>query len=447
LLNGLLRLSTNPDVRPQRLVEYLSQRAGLLLPRGVQVYTFPHRTFQEYLAACYLTDHDFPDQVADLSRQDPNRWREVALLAGAKAVRGTGSAIWLLVEALCENDYALNNILPADIWGAHLAGQALAETGDLKQVNARNQKKLARVQDWLVQIIRMHDFAATERTQAGDTLARLRDTRKAATTLEHMEFCLVPAGPFHMGHKEEGDAEPHLNEKLHYDYWLALYPITVAQYAQFVEATQHKPKDPDFLKDPANRPVRFVTWHEAMKFCAWLTELWRAQKMLPQNWKVQLPSEAEWEKAARGGVQIPQAAITRSIADLSAPPSFSLIENEKPQRRYPWGEEADPNRANYHDTKIGNTSAVGCFPNGVSPYGCEEMSGNVWEWTRSLWGSKYPYDPRDGRENLQAGDDIRRVVRGGAFISLHRFVRCSCRVGSYPLFWDVNLGFRIALSP
>ena len=102
----------------------------------------------------------------------------------------------------------------------------------------------------------------------------------------------------------------------------------------------------------------------------------------------------------------------------------------------------------------GATSAVGCFPGGVSPYGCEEMSGNVWEWTRSLWGKSwsnpdfmYPYKPNDGREKLSGASDILRVVRGGSFLNNHRNVRCSSRYWYYPGGWDAYVGFRVMLSP
>jgi predicted NACHT family NTPase len=127
LVDRLLHLSQNPDVRPARLVEYLAEPAGLLLPRGVGVYTFPHRTLQEYLAACHLTVQDYPRRLAELVRSDPDRWREVALLAGAKAGRGAPFAAWALVDVLAPPVPPEQVLVPEDLWGAQLAGQALVE--------------------------------------------------------------------------------------------------------------------------------------------------------------------------------------------------------------------------------------------------------------------------------------------------------------------------------
>ncbi|MBN2393752.1 MAG: NACHT domain-containing protein, partial [Anaerolineae bacterium] len=130
LVDGLLRATPNPEVNPVRLAEYLRDRAGVLAARGEGVYTFPHRTFQEYLAACYLTDHGFPRQVAQLLRADPQRWREATLLAGAKAARGTASAAWNLAEALCYRKPPVTGCAAdedSECWGALLAAQVLLE--------------------------------------------------------------------------------------------------------------------------------------------------------------------------------------------------------------------------------------------------------------------------------------------------------------------------------
>jgi formylglycine-generating enzyme required for sulfatase activity len=135
-----------------------------------------------------------------------------------------------------------------------------------------------------------------------------------------------------------------------------------------------------------------------------------------------LPSEAEWEKTARG----------------------------TDGRVYPWGNEPGPNRANYGDTGIDSSSAVGCFPGGASPYGVEDLSGNVWEWTRSLSeGYPYPEDQqeRTRRENLQAYRYAPRVLRGGTFYNHQRIVRCAFRNSNVPDVRNHSTGFRVVVRP
>jgi formylglycine-generating enzyme required for sulfatase activity len=224
--------------------------------------------------------------------------------------------------------------------------------------------------------------------------------------------------------------------------------VTHAQYLAFVTDTGHRPPSAETDSERSyewrdgqppphllNAPVVLVTWYDAQAYCSWLTEQLRAWEGTPEplarllreeGWQVRLPSEAEWEKGARG----------------------------TDGRLFPWGDEPDPNRANYEDTGIGSTSAVGCFPGGVSRYGMEDMSGNVWEWTQSLWGEnwgkpdfKYPYRVDDGREDLEVGDNVRRVLRGGAFNSNERFVRCAFRRRLSPLNWYRLFGFRVVVAP
>ncbi|MGB8648002.1 MAG: SUMF1/EgtB/PvdO family nonheme iron enzyme [Anaerolineae bacterium] len=473
LVTRLFDLNPDAGLNPRDLMNYLSQRAGLLIPHGVGVYTYPHRTFQEYLAACYLTNYKFPAELARLARTDPNRWREAALLAAAKTKRGADYAMWGLIDRLCHRAPA-PEAKPDDEWGARIAGQALAETLNLTLARDEVQEEsFQRVRGWQVQLLASTRLPAVERAGAGEVLACLEDPRKEVLQVGAMEFCVVPPGPFVMG-ADDKDAKKHTNKTLDYPYWLARFPVTNAQYRAFVQAGGYAARgfwaeaeqvgfwregkfkgryDNDAREtfrdygapfNLSNHPVVGVSWYEALAFCRWLNEAYG--KQLPQGYRFILPSEAEWEKAARGGMQIPAQPYTRSVAQgLAWPASLPSVANRVPEREYPWDGAFDANRANTMETGIGTTSAVGCFARGVSPYGIEELSGNVWEWTRSVYKS-YPYQPQDGREKLNAGANESRVVRGGAFFDPQGNARCAPRDYDPPYSLYYNQGFRVAAS-
>jgi len=442
LVGGLMGVARNPDVNPVRLVEYVRDRAGLLAARGEGVYTFPHRTFQEYLAACHLTDHGFPDDLADLLRADPQRWREATLLAGAKAARGTASAAWNLAEALCYRDpppAGEPTILPdeADAWGALLAAQTLLENERerLAPVSERNAPKLERVRGWLLASVTQGWLPPVDRALAGEALSALGDPRDLNELVE------VPAGPFLMGSRDD-DERARADEKPQHRvtlpaFRIGRYPVTNAQYLRFVQATGRKWRS-DVGRQPerATCPAAYVSWHDARAYCEWLTDVWRAAGKIAADEVVRLPTEAEWEKAARGGLPSPSQGEGAGV------------------RVYPWGDEWDGTRCNTEELGLGDTTPVGIFPEGASPCGCLDMAGNVWQWTISLWGEdfseprfKYPYDPADGRENLEAGDDMLRVVRGGAFYFDRSAARCAFRYGIDPHFVWYALGFRVVVFP
>jgi formylglycine-generating enzyme required for sulfatase activity len=217
------------------------------------------------------------------------------------------------------------------------------------------------------------------RARAGNTLARLGDPRFRADACylpdePLLGFIEIRAGPFLMGSgpKKDQPAYDHEYDNKQWQckvdlprYYIARYPVTVAQFRAFVEDSGYQPEDEASLQGLPNHPVVNVSWYEALKYCNWLTKRLREWQGTPEplatllcreGWRVSLPSEAEWEKAARG----------------------------TDGRIYPWGDKPDPERANYDETGINTTSAVGCFLAGASPYGCLDMAGNVWEWTMSL---------------------------------------------------------------
>jgi formylglycine-generating enzyme required for sulfatase activity len=414
-------------------VDYIRERAGLLIRHKTDAYTFPHRTFQDFMAACHLAGmNDYPGEASRLVRRDLARWREVFVLAAGHAAR-THRLVQAIsaVNALCpEGPERVRRVSDPDVMAyrrAQLAGESLLEIGMIGVQCETGRAMLTRVQDWLVTAIRADRvLEPKERAEAGDTLARLGDPRFRADAWylpdePLLSFVEIPEGIFLMG---EGDEQHKLTIPT---YYIAHYPVTVAQFRSFVEDTGYKPKDQRSLRGVDNHPVQYVTWYDALEYSEWLMEKLNAWKGTPkplarllheEGWKVTLPSEAEWEKAARG-------------AD---------------ERRYPWGEGFDPNRANHRDTGLGRTSAVGCFSSGISPRGVEELSGNVWEWTRSQHRT-YPYKTGDGRENLKVSDEVSYVLRGGSFTSSLQIARCAFRNLGNPVQCWYDTGFRVCIVP
>jgi len=196
-------------------------------------------------------------------------------------------------------------------------------------------------------------------------------------------------------------------------YRIGRYPVTNAEYQAFVQETGREPPQhwdgESYPEGKDGHPVVNVSWHDAVAYCQWLSQ--KSGKLY------RLPTEAEWEKAARG----------------------------TDGRIYPWGNEWDETKLNSAEGEPGDTTPVGQYsPGGDSPYGAADMAGNVWEWTRSIYKG-YPYDLEDGREDLEA--EGRRVLRGGAFDISRGYVRCAGRSGDGPTDRDGINGFREVVSP
>jgi formylglycine-generating enzyme required for sulfatase activity len=221
-------------------------------------------------------------------------------------------------------------------------------------------------------------------------------------------LCDVPAGEFLMG----GDPDPWPQHQVPLAaYQIARFPVTLAEYARFVQAGQKEPVNWHVQLGKQDHPVVNTSWRDAVAYAAWLA------KTTGQPWR--LPTEAEWEKAARWDQQARHA------------------------RNYPWGDRFDKTRCNTQESDIRGTTPVGAYSTGASPCGAQEMAGNVWEWTSSLY-KPYPYTSEDGRENQDARDG--HVYRGGCWRDSSRYAHGAYR--SSDLFSNIlfsgSVGFRVA---
>ncbi len=243
----------------------------------------------------------------------------------------------------------------------------------------------------------------------------------------------IPAGPFLMGTPERelsalaqaygGTRESYREESPQHALALPAFaigrtPVTNALYAEFTAASGARapiawrgPLPPERL---LAHPVTDVSWDEANEFCYWLNNLRLPLGPDGSAARFRLPSEAEWERAARG----------------------------TDGRTFPWGSTWKVDLANTRESGLASTTAVASYTAGASPDGCLDMAGNVWQWTASL-DALYPYAPADGREDMRAPG--RRILRGGCYANPHGFARSACRFRLLPKVRNEFLGFRLAM--
>ncbi len=226
-----------------------------------------------------------------------------------------------------------------------------------------------------------------------------------------VKMVLIPAGEFTMGSEQVDDEKP-VHSVLLDDYYIDIYEVTNASYSACVKDEICRPPQElsssarsDYFENPdyAEFPVVHVDWNMAQTYCEWRD--------------ANLPTEAMWEKAARGSTSPP---VT-----------------------YPWGENIDETFANFHQN-MGDTTTVGSYAKGKSIYGVFDLAGNVWEWVNSLY-EPYPFDAADGREDLYATGP--RVLRGGSWLNLEGNLRSSVRLRAGATSTSSYIGFRCYRIP
>ena len=327
--------------------------SSLLLERGRGRYGFIHQTLEEYLAGCGLTLLPRDEALQEiLAHLDEPHWRETLLLGfGAlgivrKVPREAGELLERLLQALLPDATTGANML--------LAGEVLRDVGQVGM-----SAKTARI--ITTAMVRMMQDASIQASGRCDAGLILGDLGWLPEDLD--EFVVMEPGSFlYRDYKEL--------RTISRRYWIAKYPVTNSQYAYFVEAGQAEPgywSDKRFTNPLL--PVVGVSWHDARAYCQWFNEQFKKEGFrvaganervsLPDGYVVRLPTEEEWERAARG----------------------------TDGREYPWGNEFKAGYANTEESGLKKTTAVCTYPAGVSPVGAWDMAGNVWEWTVTLDGS------------------------------------------------------------
>jgi formylglycine-generating enzyme required for sulfatase activity len=410
---------------PGECVEEIMRRTGLLRQKSHSTYDFVHLTFQEFLTAQAFSERG--DTRALLTHAGEPWWREVIRLYASLQEDATDLLARFRREDLLLAAGCLADSRPSETHAFRSAAEAIV--ADLKrwmlEDDARRQEAadaLADMAKWgareflvaavldeatalpvaLAGLVALAETAeASEEERVYQNLGRilrllhggLPDAAPAVRVrilelLERLGYPLVPvpAGAFLMG-------EPARSHDIGYEYWIDKFPVTNVQFERFVTETGYDAGNDwraAFTTGEERHPVVWVSWRAAQAYAGWCGK--------------RLPTEVEWEKAARG----------------------------TDGRRFPWGNRWDGNLCNVTGR---GTTPVGDYPEGASPYGCQDMAGNVWEWCLD------PYDPHD------QSNDAPRVLRGGSWYGNRIDCRCACRYYGRPGYRGVDFGFRVCCAP
>ncbi len=248
---------------------------------------------------------------------------------------------------------------------------------------------------------------------------------------ELLGFVEIPAGAFIMGSDPGVDPLAFENERWAPDqaqgtvelptFYISRFEVTVGQFRAFVDATGHSVAR-DTFKKPLDHPVASISWPDALAYCRWLENTLKRwsntpvllRQFLQDGWQVTLPTEAQWEKAARS----------------------------TDGRIYPWGNQPEPRRAIYGEQS--GPGPAGSMDCSQCANGLHDMSGNVWELTQSPY-RPYPYVGRPSQEDLNV--DALFVMRGGSFLDRENNIRTATRGGADPGAKRPFIGFRAVISP
>jgi len=388
-----------------QVVDLMRERGGLLVESEPGHFTFPHRTFQEYLAARgLLAQADPGERAAALAGDDT--WREVILLAcGYLTFKGQRNILRGILASLAAGAFET----PEEWRRLLVVAQAWLESGphrDRDAIGADLRKKLPPV---LTALMQSPAAPASQRLEAGLLASDLGDRPDDLDA-----FVPIQA-----------------QARLGYDFRIGKYPVTNVGYHRFVEAggydrsrpwwtpqaikdieyfqKDYDPKEPwpdgprfrnDSRFNHATQPVVGISWYEANAYCTWLTGELRRIGQLDQAEAVRLPTEAEWEWAAAG----------------------------QSKRKYPWEGDFAAWRANTNESGLHQTTPVSMYPGGATPEGVYDMAGNVWEWMQDDYASG-------------------KALRGGAYWNDATGVGSAARSDDLPRSRNDDGGLRVVVVP